>query len=163
MRWKKVPNFPNYEVSNFGHLRRDGHLLKAQKTKHGANRKHVRYHYSLSNRGKVTNLGVAFLVLSAFKGPRPSKKHYALHRDDDQSNNHIRNLYWGTQQQNVDDMLRNGKGTAGSKNGYAAFTNSQVNFIRKSKLTSIALSQQLGVHVATVYRVRHNRTYTNAS
>lgn len=48
------------------------------------------------------------LVLIAFSGPKPHKK-MCCHRDDDKINNTISNLYWGTAQDNVKDMYRNGK------------------------------------------------------
>jgi len=48
------------------------------------------------------------LMLETFIGPRP-KGFYALHRDDNKTNNRIDNLYWGTPKENMADMTRNGK------------------------------------------------------
>lgn len=40
-------------------------------------------------------------------GPRPSLKHYACHKDDNQLNNEPDNLYWGTAKENAADASRN--------------------------------------------------------
>lgn len=44
---------------------------------------------------------VARLVCEAFHGPAPEDKPYCLHRDEDSRNNRSKNLYWGTQQENL--------------------------------------------------------------
>ena len=51
------------------------------------------------------------LILETFKGPKPSPEYECCHRDDDRSNNHIDNLYWGTHAENMKDASRNGKMT----------------------------------------------------
>jgi HNH endonuclease/NUMOD4 motif len=48
------------------------------------------------------------LVLEAFVGPCPEGLN-GLHWDDDRSNNHISNLYWGTQSENMFDSVRNNR------------------------------------------------------
>ena len=47
------------------------------------------------------------LVLEAFVCPRPEGLK-GLHRDDDPFNNYVDNLYWGTDQDNALDVIRNG-------------------------------------------------------
>jgi hypothetical protein len=44
---------------------------------------------------------VGRLVCLAFKGRPPPGKPFALHRDEDGSNNRHENLYWGTQKENL--------------------------------------------------------------
>jgi hypothetical protein len=48
------------------------------------------------------------LVLSAFVGPCPEGC-ITRHLDDDRTNNHLTNLRWGTQVENVQDARRNGR------------------------------------------------------
>jgi hypothetical protein len=64
--------------------------------------------------GRKEYFRVHHLVLEAFVGPRPSGMH-ACHRDDDRLNNHVTNLYWGTQADNMQDRLRNGNNPWASK------------------------------------------------
>lgn len=47
-------------------------------------------------------------MLEAFVGPRPLPDWDACHRDDDKRNNQLSNLYWGSQSDNTNDMVRNG-------------------------------------------------------
>ena len=53
---------------------------------------------------------VHVLVLEAFVGPRPAG-HEGRHLDDVRSNNTLSNLAWGTQGENYQDALRNGRRT----------------------------------------------------
>jgi hypothetical protein len=58
--------------------------------------------------GQVFREYVHRLVALTFHGPSPFPKAQVLHRDGDATNNHADNLYWGTQQQNMDDAVRHG-------------------------------------------------------
>src|SRR5699024_6464865 len=48
------------------------------------------------------------LVLEAFVGPCPDGME-ACHWDDDKTNNHVSNLRWATQSDNMHDRVRNGR------------------------------------------------------
>lgn len=52
---------------------------------------------------------VYIIILETFHGPRPNKHYLGCHRDDDISNNHADNLYWGTRSENGKDAVRNGR------------------------------------------------------
>ncbi len=62
----------------------------------------------LSVDGKKTRKMVYVMVLESFVGPRPAGLG-ACHRNDDPSDDRLENLYWGTQSENMFDMVRNGK------------------------------------------------------
>lgn len=113
IRWKVIPGFPGYMVSDQGTVRstpsegsrRSGNILKHEVTSRG-------YHYvglyPPEGGRQPTRKKVSVLVLEAFVGPRPEGLH-ACHRDDDRDNDTLDNLYWGTPKQNQADLLRNGK------------------------------------------------------
>ena len=64
-------------------------------------------HITLSKRGGVILFTkVSTLVLTAFIGPRP-EKHYCLHNNDDKTDDSLRNLRWGTPQENYQDQIDN--------------------------------------------------------
>lgn len=44
------------------------------------------------------------LMASTFLGPRPTKQHLIRHLDGDSYNNHLDNLAWGTQKENMEDL-----------------------------------------------------------
>src|SRR5512139_4065704 len=107
-RWLPVPGYEGaYEVSDRGRMRslaggrRSGGILKHRLTR-------GYHHVGLYKGGKVRTHRVHRLVLTAFVGPPPDGM-VALHRDDDQDNNTLANLYWGTLLQNSADLKRNGR------------------------------------------------------
>lgn len=90
-------------------------------------------------------ISVHCLVLFAFTGPRPFEKAQARHLDDDNTNNRLSNLCWGTQSENMQDLKRNGRfpSRIGERNAAAILTEDQVREIRR------------------LYVPRHLRTATN--
>jgi hypothetical protein len=111
--WRTIPDFPGYEVSDSGQVRsyrRRGHGgLKATPRLLKLQRYGTYYHVRLTRTdGKIIQISVHVLVLETFVGPRPEGL-WALHRDDEPTNNHLDNLYWGTVGQNLKDAWRNGR------------------------------------------------------
>lgn len=116
--WLPVVGYEDsYEVSNRGRVRsidrwrnarhgpvlRRGKVLKANWV--GPPRRRyaqVRLYRDGRQRGHLVHL----LMLTAFIGERPEGEQ-GLHRDDNPAHNVIDNLYWGTPQQNWDDLRRN--------------------------------------------------------
>lgn len=48
--------------------------------------------------------------------PNPCGYEYVLHKNDIKSDNRVDNLYWGTHQDNMDDMVRKGRSASGVRN-----------------------------------------------
>ena len=65
------------------------------------------------------------LVLTVFDRP-PKPGEQGRHKDDDPSNNHIKNLRWGYQEDNSRDMLKNGGVAIGEEASGAKLTEKQV-------------------------------------
>lgn len=59
--------------------------------------------------GKGDKQSVHRIVARAYL-PNPENKSCVCHKDDDPSNNRVSNLYWGTHQENIQDMLTKGRG-----------------------------------------------------
>lgn len=96
--WRPVAEFPQYEVHYTGDVRnRNGRALSPYVKNSG--------HYCVNLRGKTRYNHR--LVLEAFVGPCPEGR-IGCHKDDDPSNNHVDNLYWGTYADNQLDRVRNG-------------------------------------------------------
>lgn len=83
------------------------------------------------------------LVLRAFVGPCPDGM-MACHYDDDQLNNNVKNLRWGTNRDNVDDKIRNGKTLVGVKNHKAKLDEDDIIRIRQQYGTGEYSQSQLG-------------------
>lgn len=73
---------------------------------------------TLCRNGEPKRCTVHSIVLSAFRGERPSGLE-ARHLDGNRQNNHLTNLAWGTNAENVADKLRHGTTGKGERNGRA--------------------------------------------
>ena len=131
-RWRDVPEFPGYQVSDHGEIRSfwnrgarppridtKSHLVKLLPNPRG-------YLYAkLCYQGRRKTFLVHRLMLSVFIGPAPEKA-MGLHKDDDRLNNHLENLYWGDWHANSKDKARNGNSNKGCRNGQCRLTEEQV-------------------------------------
>lgn len=77
------------------------------------------------DRGVMVDTRVHRLVLELFDRPAQPGE-VGRHLDDNRANNHISNLAWGSQYENSDDALDNGKTPIGSRGGKAKLTEQQV-------------------------------------
>lgn len=109
--WQTAAEFPNYEVSNDGRVRRRingsnsfaGKPIKITLTPNG-------YPICrLSGDGHRTSVTVHKLVGTTFLPPAPDGKPHILHRDDNKLNACADNLKWGNPKDNAADALKNGK------------------------------------------------------
>jgi len=139
--WKKVPDYPRYEVSNFGQVRsyatsslyRD-RLRKTPKMLKPTNdsRKnvvgYVRFNLHNEYGNKFEN--VARIVLSAFVSPCPENME-ACHNDGNPLNNCLDNLRWDTRKGNFADRAKHGNTIQGIKHHEAKFTEQDIRDVRK--------------------------------
>lgn len=115
--WRPVPGFGGlYEVSSHGRVRSKdrvvnrkngtakwpGRILKIQKGSKG------HYHVGLHFKGSSKVAFIHRLVAEAFI-PNPEGLPLVRHLDDVKENNHVRNLAWGTHEDNAQDAIRNGR------------------------------------------------------
>lgn len=106
--WKTVPDFPNYEVSNFGNVRskdrvserggNDARLRGMQLKTHNARGYKCVTLYS-GCRDKHKQIGVHRLVALAFI-PNPDSYPCVNHKDENRENNRVENLEWCTHKYN---------------------------------------------------------------
>lgn len=129
-RWRIIPGWSLYEVSDYGCVRRRYHT--AYNPSHSSSRHRKRrfrakilpanpsgrtVYLKINDNHTIEHkrISIAYLVLLTFKGPPPlpwGKRKgccCARHLDDQTSNNHLSNLAWGTQKENMSDAMRNGK------------------------------------------------------
>lgn len=101
MIWKPIPGFLDYEVSERGDVRRGPGQLKPERTQ-GNGRKR----FSLSKGGRLFRMKAHQLVALAFIGPSPFEGAEVCHKDGFHHNNHYSNLYWGTSENNGNDVTK---------------------------------------------------------
>ena len=96
--WKKIKNFPNYEINETGEIKniKRNKLLKPTSNKAGKGYLYV----SLYNNGKHKRFFVHRLVAICFI-PNVLNKPYVNHKDGNTINNSVDNLEWVTSYENV--------------------------------------------------------------
>lgn len=107
--WRDIGNFIGYQVSSLGRIRsfinnRHGvcdeyHILNPVYNRHG---------YPTVSLGRGNRRLISRLVAEAFI-PNPNNLPIVRHLDDDPSNNHVDNLAWGTQIDNMQDCVQHGR------------------------------------------------------
>jgi hypothetical protein len=112
-RWRTIAGWSRYEASDRGRIRRKAYLDACNRWKSSVVMKprwskNNTFVVSLQQDNVRTCMTVGKLVLLAFKRlPRPDEQ--ARHLDDNQGNNVLSNLKWGTDKQNKSDAIRNGR------------------------------------------------------
>ena len=132
-RWRTLAEFPNYEVSDLGKVRRRtggkgvraGRVLRPQKHPGG----YVCVKLYKGSR-KAWARTVHALVAATWLPPKPTPAHEVDHVDDDKRNNAASNLEWVTSQENKLRAVRSGIAYTGERNGAAKLTDEQVDAIR---------------------------------
>ncbi|AGI61785.1 HNH endonuclease [Vibrio phage JSF3] len=115
-----IPEFENYEVSNFGNVRSTKRtkpiLLKPDVTNH----QHTQYaRVTLSKEGITYRIAVHRLVAKVFI-PNPHNKPHVNHIDNNGINNHVSNLEWCTHVENMQHSAKQGRQDLARKLGCEA-------------------------------------------
>lgn len=155
--WRTIAGYEGYyEVSSHGRVRslpRNGTVRRIRIIKTRINT-HGRPQVGLRRSGVRRFFTVHALVAGAFLGPRPAGL-VVNHKDFDRTNNHVSNLEYITQRQNIDHALEGGRFYRGEANPAAKLTEAQVRQIRASTESQRACARRFGVSKITVQRIRH--------
>jgi hypothetical protein len=134
IEWRPVPDWPEYEVSESGDVRRAkggkgsraGHISRLWINKQTG---YLQVSLWRNNCGMKTT--VHRLVALAFLGRPPTPDHVVAHNDGRRLNNHWTNLRWATPRENAADTFLHGTHNRGSRNGQAKIDEVCVQAIRK--------------------------------
>lgn len=100
---REIPGFPGYTATPDGLVvNPGGRTLRGTVHHHG----HLRVELGSKARGDRKRVFVHRLVASAFHGPSPFPGAIVRHLNGRPQDNRPENLQWGTQAENVQDMLR---------------------------------------------------------
>lgn len=124
--FRGVPGWPEYEVSNFGRLRRAaakkgtraGKLLKPTVDRKGYHR--IRLYSDDRQQGFLVHRLVALAFID------PNGVGEVCHGDGNPSNNWFKNLRFDTHQANMDDAVAMGRMRRGERHGMNRFTEAQI-------------------------------------
>jgi hypothetical protein len=168
MIWKTIPDFPNYEVSSNGQVRR---ITTVTSGKAGSLVAQFPYdsgylNVHLSNGSDRKHFRVNRLVCELFNGPPPSADHHAAHKNGDLSDNDMGNLYWATPIENAEDREAHGNTPRGERNGRSRLTATQVSAMRNMASegkTFNEISSHFGYSHGAVYCAVTKRTWRHVA
>lgn len=171
-RWKPIEGFEGiYEISDHGSVkslarfRSNGSWYKEKILKPGrANYLQV----SLVDRYGVRGMySIHVLVMRAFGGKKPVRATVVMHKDDDRSNNHYKNLKWGTHAQNSADMVRKGRSSRGERNCRAAIDSRKAKAIYtlaiKPNVTLKLVAEKFNVTRSHVWLIKNGCLWTHVT
>jgi hypothetical protein len=161
MDWEVIEDFPKYEISKAGQVRvrMTGTLLKTC-LRGSTGQKYPSVWLRIAPGKRVQKL-VHILVLETFLGPG-AVGDWARHLDGDASNCNLKNLKWGTPQENWEDRRKHGRGGSGVDQASAKLTLAQLQEIRTKKWKHGEKRQWAkthGVSESTVYKALVGDTY----
>lgn len=108
-----IIGFTGYKVTKRGNIISiaKGRMLKKRLGNHG--------YYAIfmnNDQGKKVHKQISRLVALAFvKNPKPGIYNIVMHKDNDRTNDHYKNLKWGTQAQNVKQCVNEGRIAKGNR------------------------------------------------
>jgi hypothetical protein len=146
------PTIKDFYVSDDGRVFRElgtekghgGYHVVSSKARHGV-RRHV-------------------IVCEAFHGERPSKDHVVRHKNGNPGDDRPENLEWGTQADNMMDMVLHGNSTFGAKNPMAKVSPEKVMEIRNrwaSGESPTRLAEEFGISQPGVQDIVRGRTWSS--
>jgi hypothetical protein len=129
MEWRTCARFPDYEVSEYGDIRRRtaimnrpvGYRLRGFPSRDGY------WMYAITAPGNEHNQSVMAyrLVAEAFLGPPPFEGAEVAHRSGSHVSAYWRDLRWTTRKDNHADLQVHGTAVKGPRNGRAKMTDEQ--------------------------------------
>jgi len=169
-KWKSVPGFPDYAVSDQGNVRRTtpsrrrpvpGVNLKPRAGTKG----HL--YVNLRKDNRAHSKYVHRLVLEAFVGPAPKGAPCAAHGNGDPSDNRLENLRWASYAENSADSIKHGTSSrpSGFSHVFAKLTPEKLRLARKMNeegMSFRAIGRHFGVSHVVISNALKRRTYRDA-
>lgn len=175
--WRDLPDFPDYEISNDGRLRRKtagsnskaGRLLRASLHRGG----YPAYGLTAPDGKRHHYMAHQLVALAFLPAPMPHQP-FILHRNDNKLDARDTNLRWGTPRQNANDAILNGRMALGDfhpcrvqpwtrprGDGHtcAILTEDQVRIILKSTENSGTLGERYGVSPDAIMKIRRRKVW----
>lgn len=164
--WKDVPGYEGlYQVSDQGRVKSLARIVPRGSSflpvKERILRPGLSHGYPmviLQKNGESWNVRVHILVMLTFVGPRPEGLD-VCHGDGNRLNARLKNLRYGTRQENLGDAVLHGT-MAGENNGNSKLTGKNVSdILSRFRAFEDQLAAEYGVSAGTIRNVKMGRTY----
>jgi len=163
--WRACKEFPDYEVSDDGRVRRAvwlrrgvpvGTTLRPQCGQNGY------LQVNLYAGGRLKTKKIHHLVAAEFLPVAPSEKHVRCHKNGDKLDNRASNLYWGTLAENSADQEKHGTTMFGALNHKSKITENDVREIRRRRAngeSGPALAREYGIAHTNIYLIAAGKSW----
>ena len=152
--WIKLPKHSNYMVSETGEIYslKTNRILKKQITKRGY------YEVKLSEKGKTKTHLLHRLVALCFFGKSTLTVN---HKDSNKLNNHLINLEYCTQTENMKHAFENELMESGIDRYNSKLNIKDIFYIlnQKGKKSTMAIGKEVGVDQSTIVRIQNGKRY----
>jgi hypothetical protein len=148
VRLKSIPGFEPYMITEDGRVWNSKHKrwLNARLDDRGRPR------ISLWINGKHVQKRIHQFILLAYVGPCPEGKE-ACHKDGDQQNNRLDNLYYGTHSENMFDAVRHGTHQCVGRVGERAYHSKLSNEDRRMIIYMYSTGLFIQSEIAKLYKI----------
>jgi len=159
IEWRSIPDWPAYEASSDGRIRRvrpSAGAVAGRVLRPLLNKKTGYISVCLCEHACSKRVDVHRLVALAFHGRPPSARHLVAHNDGNRTNNQFTNLRWATQAENASDCRAHGTALRGSRNPSSCITEIDVRAIRRMKAAGIprpVIAAGFGLHKRSVFKI----------
>lgn len=171
--WRMIPDFPDYEVSNDGRVRRvtppsDGRKpprpLPSELAQIIDPWGYPTVRMRRPGSRAVYTRTVHRLVLRAFVGEPPEGRNHGAHWNGDKTDNRLKNLRWATPKENARDALRLGELSCGPSHPGAKLTYEDIDKmkdLRDQGMTYKAIADEFDINVASAFDAINGKSYRN--
>lgn len=168
-RWKQVPGWSRYEVSDEGQVRSKDMELEGRCGSSRIHKGQILRPVKVGDYLCVTltspetrrRFGIHQVVLLAFRGVATSYSIHTRHRDNNPLNNRLSNLRPGTAKQNSGDRVGHGTHHMGVQHPMARLTEVQARAIKLAPTMKEAriLATECGIKYGQVYAIRTGKSW----
>lgn len=161
--WKMVPDWPEYEVSNLGRVRRckSGHgAVSGKILKPYGGRKWGHLTVNLCCNGKLKVCRIHRLVAAAFL--TGDTKLEVCHGDGNPKNNRVSNLRYDTRKGNSADAIRHGTTPKGQRNGNNRYSSDTIKLLKMKLKAGVSVSEchaSTGIPSRYIYSIRSGKVW----
>lgn len=159
--WREVKGYEGlYWVNALGQVKGQKHIKHPTPSKHG-------HSYVDLYKNNVRKKALVHRLVAKEFIPNPNNYPNVCHKDDNPRNNHIDNLFWGTQKMNVQDMVNKGRNRnkvfQGEKNGTAKLKDADIPTIRQllQSLNCVEIAKIYKVDRTAISLIKRGRTWTH--
>jgi hypothetical protein len=164
--WKEIPDYPEYEVSNLGRVRRAIASSASPKGKIlSVNNEHIYPSVTLCRNGRRTPKNVHRLVALAFLGSPPIDRPFVNHLNGNKADCRLSNLQYCSAKENTQHAIHQlGKKRSGQDSACTKFTPEIILAIHNAMMNGespVKIMRQYEISETQLYRIKFRHVHSD--